>query len=724
MGRTQILLTGMICMMAALCSFGATNYASTTGSSIPPYDSWVNAATNIQWAVDTAGPGDVVLVQTGTFMGIQEEVSGSMISIDKGITLESVAGAGETVIDAAGWHRRAFYISHPNAVVRGFTVRLGYARTNVTIQSYPTSCGGGVFFDGAGLVEDCIFNYNRAGLYGGTAFMQNGGHLRNCVIFYGEAPFCGGVYCTNGGIVESCTIVKNWNLSNDFGGGVWCVNGGEVINTLVYANSNTWGNAVDVRVTGTGESITYSRVPASIAGEGNTQSEPEFKSYSANYYMQTLASPCRNIGTNLPWMTSASDIEGNPRISEERVDIGAYEAATIFYASPNGGHTPPFTWWRNAATNIADAIAVAPPGTRVIVSNGVYYVPEQVYIKTNITVESLAGKEETEINGRDAVQCVNLQHPGAVLCGFTIAHAYDANNNGAIRIEAGTLSNCIVHSSTTRSGGGISLQSGLISNCHIHSCVALESGGGIAMDGGLIVNSVVENCRAGQFGGGVTLNGDADMNATVICNNYGSWAGGGVMLQGNGYMRNCLIVSNTTPADPIPMAGNMRTGGGAIFTLPGGARISNCTIADNVSSNDAGGILAMDFFGSGATTFVENTILYFNTAVSNFNNYVGTPLYYMYSCTTPAVPAMQDGGGMISSAPGFDYGYHLLFSSPCHNTGTNMAWMTHARDIAGNPRVIGSAVDMGAYELIPEPIASVWIGVCIAAGILRKRLYN
>jgi len=682
MKKTFLLVCGIIIGMAINLSFASTNYVSLTGSSIPPYDSWATAATNIQFAVDAASDGDLVLVQTGRFVGVAEEVSGSMVSITKAIVLQSVNGAEKTTIDGAAWHRRCIYINNPNAVVRGFSIELGYARTNAGPQSFPLSFGGGVFFDGAGTVEDCILKFNRAGLSGGNAYMNGGGLLRNCLILDGGAEFCGGVYCTNGGIIESCTIVDNWTLSTNLAGGVWCINGGEVINSIIYANSNFVGNAVDVHNDGTGWSYSYSRVPASVPGEGNISGDPLFENENFDDFSLQSGSPCENSGTNMPWMIGAADLAGNPRITHERVDMGAYENAYTYYVSSVGRHISPFTWWSTAATNIQAAIDTARATSDIIVSNGVYYPAGQIHLKTNLTVASLNGKDVTVVDGANSVPCLEVDHQSAVIKGFTITGG----------------------SRTNGSGGGINLKAGTVTNCIIQNCSSSDQGGGVNIQSGILRNCEIKDCEAPKFGGGVNLSGNGLIENCIIQNNEASWAGGGVFLNG-GEMRSCLIVSNTTIAAPIPMAGGMRTGGGGIFSLPSNARIINCTIADNFSEFDGGGVYDIDFFSSGATTYFENTVLYFNNALTNGNNYIGGSLRFLYSCTTPDVPAQQDGGGNISSDPQFVSvsNFNLATNSPCLNVGTNMAWMYGAKDLAGNPRISAGIVDMGAYEFVPEP---------------------
>jgi hypothetical protein len=58
---------------------------------------------------------------------------------------------------------------------------------------------------------------------------------------------------------------------------------------------------------------------------GNITNEPLFVNAAAGNYHVQLDSPCIDAGTNLPWMAGATDLDGNPRIVDGRVDIGCYE---------------------------------------------------------------------------------------------------------------------------------------------------------------------------------------------------------------------------------------------------------------------------------------------------------------------------------------------------------------------------------------------------------------
>jgi len=38
-----------------------------------------------------------------------------------------------------------------------------------------------------------------------------------------------------------------------------------------------------------------------------------------------MGSPCIDTGAIMPWMTGATDLDGNPRIHDGQVDMGCYE---------------------------------------------------------------------------------------------------------------------------------------------------------------------------------------------------------------------------------------------------------------------------------------------------------------------------------------------------------------------------------------------------------------
>ncbi len=133
-------------------------------------------------------------------------------------------------------------------------------------------------------------------------------------------------------------------------------------------------------------------------------------------------------------------------------------------------------------------------------------------------------------------------------------------------------------------------------------------------------------------------------------------------------------------------------GGGAYW-----ATLNNCTVVSNhVNTTSGDGI-----WGSQ----VRNSIVLYN-GDENYSSASSSvdPSLFRYSCTDP-IPTSSDyynhdGGGNIVANPQFQTGtLRPASSSPCVNSGNN-AYVDggNTNDAAGNPRIIGGTVDMGAYE--------------------------
>ena len=98
----------------------------------------------------------------------------------------------------------------------------------------------------------------------------------------------------------------------------------------------------------------------------------------------------------------------------------------------------------------------------------------------------------------------------------------------------------------------------------------------------------------------------------------------------------------------------------------------------------------------------QNCIIYYNNSSNGSSNY-----YYPAPPFTPSLtncctyPLPPNGVGNITNAPNFidlaGGNFHLQTNSPCINAGTN-SFIATGTDLDGNPRIVGIAVDMGAYE--------------------------
>jgi len=369
-----------------------------------------------------------------------------------------------------------------------------------------------------------------------------------------------------------------------------------------------------------------------------------------------------------------------------------YGAATyyVWTNSPNEG--TPYNDWSNAAHAIQTAVNVATNGDIVVVTNGLYNtgglvtpgyaLTNRVCITNIITLRSINGPAYTTIKGvpasggefgTGAVRCVYM-NTNAFLIGFALSGGYTMSNGNAY---------------ADRGGGGIYGDSGaVISNCLIISNFAYGRGGGIiAPNGQITVNNCVltGNRATNDFGGGLYVGGTMAMNNCIISNNKAS-AGGGVFIQLNTVLKNCLLIKNISANE------------GAGAYLFWGGRLTNCTIAGNSGGSSGGVHFYVD--ATHATGQVNNCVIWGNTSGNSYSNFYNGGGIVNYTCSGP----VQSGTGNIGSDPQFveasHDNYHLRMSSPCVNTGSNQDWMTNAVDLDGNARILNNIVDMGAYETL------------------------
>ena len=295
---------------------GIVHYVNP-GSSTPAarYTSWATAATNIQDAVDAADvPGAVVLVTNGVYNAGGRAVVGVMtnrLAIDQPVTVRSVNGPAVTVIKGKGplgnGAVRCVYVG-PNAVLEGFTLTDGCTRTNGVLFDRERS-GGGVWCEKSAVVNNCTLTGNSADSSAGGSF---GGTLNNCMIIGNSANGNGGG--SYYGALNNCTLTGN--LSGG-GGGSFAAT---LNNCIIYYNS------ASIAPNWIHSSPSYCCSPDLTNGvNGNITNAPQFVDVATSNYHLRATSPCIDAGANADWMSNARDLDGDLRIFNGVVDIGAYE---------------------------------------------------------------------------------------------------------------------------------------------------------------------------------------------------------------------------------------------------------------------------------------------------------------------------------------------------------------------------------------------------------------
>ena len=309
---------------------------------VAPYETWETAAGDIQSAVDAASvPGAVVTVADGVYDTGGRAVDGQMtnrVAVGKPLTLKSVNGPAATWI--VGYQVpgstngdgaiRCVYLSE-GAALSGFTLTNGATRKSgdleheqkggavwcPSLSEVVTNCvltrnsayqrGGGAY---GGTLNLCTLSDNSAAYYGGGAY---GSLLTGCVLTGNSAGTYGGGACY--GVLNNCTLTGN---SAPQGGGAW---NSWLNNCIAYFNASP-GGAVG-NYSGLMPNFCCT-TPLPSGGAGNFTNAPLFVDVAARDFHLQTNSPCINAGGNA-YVTTDTDLDGNPRIAGGTVDVGAYE---------------------------------------------------------------------------------------------------------------------------------------------------------------------------------------------------------------------------------------------------------------------------------------------------------------------------------------------------------------------------------------------------------------
>lgn len=209
-------------LLAAMPAFSGTLYVSLDGTHVPPFTNWVEAATDIQSAIDAANVGDTVLVGAGNYSNGSRVVFGQMtnrVVVDKAIKLVGSGGPGVTHIVGfnptnSSYDRaiRSVYLAN-GATLSGFTVRDGATRrSGDTIKEQN---GGGIFCEPNAVISNCVISGNYADENGGGI---RGGFLYNSIVVSNRSASYGG------GVANSTiymSTVTNNIASSTWGGGLY-----------------------------------------------------------------------------------------------------------------------------------------------------------------------------------------------------------------------------------------------------------------------------------------------------------------------------------------------------------------------------------------------------------------------------------------------------------------------------------------------------------------------
>ena len=318
-----------------------------------PYDTWEIAATNLVDAFAIAGDGTTLLYAPGTYH--------VYAGIDVPVACTNVATDGNPANTTIQAHSCSLLRITADALFDGFTLKGGtgfgdnggclYLQQGTVRNSIMTggkaTNGAGVYMSG-GLLSRCVItnNTHAMGHCRGAGIYATGGTVEHSLIAnnqnpgtggYGGNAQGGGIYATSA-TIRNCTIVGNMTR---YGAGIFGNGSTKVENSISYGNIQaSTGDASDgvPNWSGLSAANAVNFCTTSASGQFGTAFEsdgtpsedqakfignPGFVNLEAGDWTLALGSRCLDAAVGEP--TVETDLAGNPRVSNEIMDLGCFE---------------------------------------------------------------------------------------------------------------------------------------------------------------------------------------------------------------------------------------------------------------------------------------------------------------------------------------------------------------------------------------------------------------
>ena len=247
-----------------------------------------------------------------------------------------------------------------------------------------------------------------------------------------------------------------------------------------------------------------------------------------------------------------------------------------------------------------------------------------------------------------------------------------------------TVTNCTFIGNTARDGGGMYNYED--SNPSVTDCTF--SGNSADRDGGGMYNlyyssPMVANCIFGgnfayHVGGGMFNYESCNPTVTgcIFSGNEADWSGGMFNWKSNPIVTSCTF------------SGNQAARSGGMFNWESNPTVTNCIFWGNTTSN------GNEIDNDSSTTVIS----YCDIAGSGGSGSWDTNLGIDGGGNIDIDPLFADPNGPDGISGNEDDNLRLLAGSPCIDTGDNSVVDANSTDLDGNPRIVNSTVDMGAYE--------------------------
>ncbi|MBQ2790765.1 MAG: hypothetical protein IJE97_14110, partial [Thermoguttaceae bacterium] len=614
--------------------------------------------------------------------------------------------------------------------------------------------GGGVYISSSGETSftNAEFRENVA-VNGGGVYVGSSGKtsLANVAIVLNLATKNGGGVCIYGDATFVNATVAGNTAKNGGGANVMSSGSATLYNSIFALNDASSGGSDIYEVNSDSQLEGYNALSSFTAWDAGSNnyvydaSQSLFVDTANGDYALATDSQALDRGNNayavdalgLPLTTDLAD---KARISGIYVDLGPYEyqqtttgltsvtlsgttqvGETLTASVSPSGATATYRWYRGTSTTSMTAISGATDSKYVLTSADVGYYIKVVATGSGAYAGSVSATTTAQVDRSVETPSLVVTTNGDVvdardgLISLREAIQYaeaDATLGGVVTFDASLKGATI-----TLSGTELTIKEGITVDASALYDESTQTPG--------ITIDADEKSRVFYVEGGTEENPVALIGLTITGGNTNRHGGGIYAYLSNTTLANCVVggntalnygygggiyayYSDTTLTNSVVSDNAAGEEGGGVYTYSGATTFTNCVVSGNTALNYGGGIYAWD-----NTLTLYNSIVALNTATSSgadvYDSDATIEAYNTLSSYT-SWDAGSSNYAYDSSKPLFvdaaNGDYRLAVGSQAINKGNNSYISGYATDLAGNTRVVGGTVDLGAYELFVKEAAS------------------
>ncbi|HEX4122100.1 MAG TPA: right-handed parallel beta-helix repeat-containing protein, partial [Verrucomicrobiae bacterium] len=463
------------------------------------------------------------------------------------------------------------------------------------------------------------------------------------------------------------------------------------------------------------------------ATNANTAQDPRLSRFTPAYNSVAVdAGNDARLNNGIIESYTDEDFNGDPRLQGAALDMGAVEyqgyttnGGNIVYVNQAATGDGSGRDWADAMTNLQPALDL--PGSQVWVAQGTYYPtsgtnPNASFVITNGNVV-LGG-----FRGGETSPSQRLPDFLSILSGNIGNPNIDSDNSETVVVCEGdrstVLDGFVITKGRGQFGAGLSGTGATIQNCTFLDNAATFEGGAVLGSGFLLKNCSFSGNSAPE-GGAIFGDGLEIQNCSFTWNS--ATRGGGLFLDSEqpSTLYNCLFASNS-------VAGVDDAGGGAIYGNTARAAAYNCTLTENNVLANSGGVVGgagIEWAGAGEL-LAQNCIFWANQANNGSGPVTSVEQQQIHLSASATLEGLSfnliqglagyatSGVSNLLADPAFQNtesgNFQLSSYSSAIDAGSNQPAGAPTTDLAGNPRIVNRAIDMGALEFqgTPTPLSS------------------